>query len=80
VNDGPHESTDLSDQDWLERVGDAVRLARLVRKVTQEELAAAAHIRPNTLIDVEKGRRAASVITLRHIAQALHVDVATFFP
>jgi DNA-binding XRE family transcriptional regulator len=68
------------DQAFLVRVGDTVRLERQRRKLTQDQLCDRAGIRRMTLIDLEKARRAANVLTLLHIAQALDMDLRDLLP
>lgn len=77
MNDAQHGDPD---RDWLERLGDEVRLARLKRKLSQQDLADLADIRANTLIDLEKGRRWPNLLTLLHLANALEVDIRTLLP
>jgi len=60
-------------------IGEKIKAARKARGLTQIELAQKANISRSYLGDVEADRYNASVETLKAIALALSVDVATFF-
>lgn len=54
--------------------GQVVREARLSKGLTQEELAFNAGLNRNFVIDIEKGRRKPSLITLFSLAKGLDVS------
>lgn len=56
-------------------LGRKVRELREIRGWSQESLAASAHIKVSTLIDLEVGKRATRAGTLKQIADALQIDV-----
>jgi transcriptional regulator with XRE-family HTH domain len=65
VDGGPESETE-----YLLELGFRVRVARLRRRVSQEELAQLAGISRVTLGSIERGGHAATVLTYRKLAKA----------
>ena len=59
--------------------GKTVRELRRKRKLTQEELAAKAHLHRNYVSDVERGTRNISLLNILELARALGVKPAKLF-
>lgn len=60
-------------------VGNTIQMIRKNRKMTIKELAQAANVAPSRISQLENNKANPSLATLEVIAQALHVNVATFF-
>lgn len=60
--------------------GNGVRELRLLRDMTQTDLAEAAGVAQNTISRIENGSRQVSDETRIRIAKALHVDPNKLFP
>lgn len=60
-------------------IGNAIRLYRLQRRLTQNELAEAANVSSSYLSLLENGRRNAEVSTLESIASALNTPLFMLF-
>ena len=61
--------------EWLAAVGMRVRLARVARGETQEELGCRAGVSRVTVGSIERGEHPASVLAFRRLADALGVDL-----
>jgi transcriptional regulator with XRE-family HTH domain len=60
-------------------LGERLRFIREQRKLSQKVLAQSAGVSQATIAQVETGRKDPSVRTLRKIAEALDIDLATLF-
>lgn len=60
-------------------LGERLRFIREQRKLSQKILAERARVSQATIAQVETGRKDPSVRTLRKIAEALDIDLATLF-
>jgi transcriptional regulator with XRE-family HTH domain len=60
-------------------LGKRVRQLRKKRGLTQEELAARAHLHPNYVSLIERGHRVVSLNTIMALAKALKVKPAQLF-
>ena len=60
-------------------VGHRVRTLRRRTNISQEELAARAHLHRNYVGSVERGERDIGITALSQLAQALGVSLAEFF-
>jgi XRE family aerobic/anaerobic benzoate catabolism transcriptional regulator len=71
-----------SDAEWafLRQLGKRVRLARVDRELTQEQLAARAGLSRNFVSSVERGAHSLDVLRLRAVAAALERAVADLLP
>lgn len=65
--------------DIRERFGDAIRICREERHLTQEELAHRAGIHRTYLSDVERGSRNVSLINVERLAKGLAMKIAELF-
>jgi transcriptional regulator with XRE-family HTH domain len=63
------------DADYLSAVGLRVRLFRMARELSQDELARIASVSRVTLGSIERGDHAAGLLTYRRLARALDRDV-----
>src|SRR5579862_8827639 len=61
-------------------LGQRIRSLRLASGLTLEAVATAAGVSRSLISQVERGRSSPSISTLRRIAAALRVPVASFFP
>lgn len=61
-------------QEILQLLGITIVYYRRQRKLTQEELAVAAHMNRTYLGEIERGRRNVSVVNLINLARALQVS------
>lgn len=69
--------TSLDDQQFLKALGKRVRQQRLLRALTQRELAERCELHRTFIGSVERGERNLSILNLRLIAKMLRVSVAT---
>jgi XRE family aerobic/anaerobic benzoate catabolism transcriptional regulator len=65
-----------SDEAYLKRVGDRVRLGRARRGMSRKSLSKASGVSERYLAELERGAGNASLLVLRQIAEALSVEVA----
>jgi transcriptional regulator with XRE-family HTH domain len=63
------------DQDLLDRVGSRIRRARTDRGMSQQDLAVAVGIEPETISRTETGASAMSLASLARVAKALEVSL-----
>jgi DNA-binding XRE family transcriptional regulator len=63
------------DSDYLDAVGLRVRVYRMARAMSQDELATRASVSRVTLGSIERGDHAASLLAYRKLARALGRDV-----
>jgi transcriptional regulator with XRE-family HTH domain len=61
---------------WLRALGKRVRIMRLTRELTQDELAAAAGMSRSFVSLIEKGTHGVDVVRLLRLAAALDVPLA----
>jgi transcriptional regulator with XRE-family HTH domain len=59
--------------------GRRVKAARRAAKLTQEELAEAAHLNPKYLGQIERGEKSPSFEMIVELAKSLHISPALFF-
>lgn len=69
--------TSLDDQRFLKAVGGRVREQRLLRAMTQRELAERCEFHRTFIGSVERGERNISILNLRLIAKMLRVSITT---
>lgn len=62
-----------------EKVGMNVRLRRIKRGLSQEQLAELAEISPSTMGTVERGDKSSTIETIAKVANALGVDMYKLF-
>lgn len=61
------------------QVGEKIRLARVSKGITQENLAQRSGLSRNTIVNYETGKRIPRTDDLVKIAKVLDVDVSVFF-
>lgn len=61
-------------------LGNAIRSARLERKVTQDQLGKAVGLTRTSVVNIEKGRQKVPLDTLYNIARALGTNVHDLLP
>jgi len=66
----------LTDEAYLRWLGERIRLLRLAKRMSQQDLADAAGLSRVFVSAVERGRYGANVLALRHLAAALFVRLA----
>jgi transcriptional regulator with XRE-family HTH domain len=66
---------ELEEQAYLRGLGRRVRLLRLTRELSQEELATAADMSRNFVSSIERGAHGVDVVRLFRLANALKVDI-----
>ena len=66
-------------QDQAEKLGDAIRIARMEQRVSQEELGLAIGTSQSYIARLELGQLNLSIAVLIRIADALDRDVRDFF-
>ena len=66
-------------QDQAEKLGDAIRIARMEQRVSQEELGLAIGNRQSYIARLELGQLNLSIAVLIRIADALDREVRDFF-
>lgn len=66
----------MTDQEFLERIGEKIASTREKKGISQMELARRLNTGNNQIRRIEKGLVAANVITLRKISQELGVSLA----
>ena len=71
----PRRGKSAEDETYLRRVGDRVRAARDRQSMTRKALSQASGVSERYLADLEAGSGNASLMVLRHIATALHLDM-----
>lgn len=64
-----------SDNEMLQRFGEHLRQCRLVRQLTQEELAAKAGFSRSYYTEIETGKRNISLLNLNKLAQCLDISL-----
>lgn len=77
MNDGEEQSTHTDGQEFLLRLGQRIKELRRERNLSQEQLAEAAELVQHYISQIEQGERNVSVVTLRLLAKALGVTLAT---
>lgn len=60
-------------------MGERLKFLRESRQINSKDFAKMVGVTPSTITQIEKGRKEPSLETLRKIARALDVDVATVF-
>ncbi len=68
------------DADLYVRIGTSVRSERLLKGVTQEDLASAVRVSRTCIVNLEAGRQRVPLHTLIHIARVLGVNYLRFLP
>jgi ribosome-binding protein aMBF1 (putative translation factor) len=76
--DGPgvDDEEQLVDRHFLRGIGRRVRLLRLSRELSQDQLATAAGMSRNFVSSIERGAHGVDVVRLHRLAGALDVDIA----
>ena len=75
IQPDPRRSKSAEDSAYLQRVGDRVRRARDQLGLTRKSLSLASGVSERYLADLETGAGNASVMVLRRIATALHLEI-----
>jgi transcriptional regulator with XRE-family HTH domain len=75
----PH-SHDHDDRNFLRLLGKRVRLRRVDRELTQEELAGRAGMSRNFVSSIERGAHGVDIVRIRRIALALDISFADLVP
>ena len=65
--------------DVFKKIGLKVKILRIERKISQQDLAAACNFEKSNLARIESGRTNPTVATLLKICQALEVPIAQLF-
>lgn len=65
--------------DIKNKVGQRIKELRLLKKISQEQLANIADIDRTYMTSVENGKRNISIVNLEKIIKALQTDFAAFF-
>ena len=61
------------------KIGQKIKLLRLERKISQQDLAAACNFEKSNLARIDSGRTNPTVGTLEKISQALNVPISKLF-
>lgn len=69
----------MTDEEFLLQLGKTISTARKAKGMSQTELSAAINMDQPNLSAIENGRQNASSLMLKRIADALGVEVKTFF-
>ena len=69
----------LSDQDFLQRLGDRLRELRQARNLTQAQLAKQCGLHRTFIGSIERGERNVSILNLRLIAGVLRIPLKDLF-
>jgi transcriptional regulator with XRE-family HTH domain len=65
---------------YAKRFGQAIRDLRVVRKMSQEDLANAANLHPTHISLIESGSRSVRLETIERLAKALRVQPSKIMP
>ncbi|PQJ31909.1 DNA-binding protein [Nonlabens arenilitoris] len=68
-----------SDKNYLEKVGQNIARLRREKEMSQMDVCAIIDMDKPNLSAIENGRQNATILTLKKIANALEVDVSSFF-
>jgi transcriptional regulator with XRE-family HTH domain len=72
----PHDVERLLDeQTYLQGLGKRVRILRLTREMSQEQLATASHMSRNFVSSIERGAHGVDVVRLLRVSRALKVGI-----
>jgi len=66
----------LSDEEFLQNLGEAIRVRRQALGLSQEQVADKAGVHRTYLSDIERGTRNITVAMLNQVAMALDVELA----
>ncbi len=69
----------MSDQEFLQKIGDKISLVRKKKGMSQMDVCAKLNMEKTYLSSIENGRQNPTLLTLRNIGQALDIDVIEFF-
>ena len=58
------------------RIGEKIKYLRREKNLTQEKLAELAKIDPKSVVDIEAGKRNATIKTLTKLASALKISIS----
>ena len=72
-------SLDLFIMDIRKHLGNKIKLLRLEKSYSQEELAYKAEIDRTYISDIEKGERNVSILIIEKLAKALEIEVFELF-
>lgn len=64
----------------VDKMGDIIRGARKLAKLTQQDLADMAEITRSTLSEIENGKSTARMDVMERLFRALHVEVWMHYP
>ncbi len=65
---------------FLKRFGERLRDLRIAKKLTQEEVAVAAHFSRSYYTEIETGKRNISLLNLRRLAVCLDAKLSDLLP
>lgn len=74
-----HKPLDLLNMDIRKHLGNKIKLLRLEKSYSQEELAYKAEIDRTYISDIEKGERNVSILIIEKLAKALEIEVFELF-
>lgn len=69
----------MSDLQLLDRIGSKIRVARLERKMTQDDLGVKCNLEKARLSKIENGLANPTIRSLYRICQALEISIADLF-
>jgi transcriptional regulator with XRE-family HTH domain len=67
----------VTDEEFLQNLGEAIRVRRLALGLSQEELASRASVHRTYLSDIERGTRNITLGMLAQVANALNMTLAS---
>jgi transcriptional regulator with XRE-family HTH domain len=76
----PTAVTDPTEREFLRKLGKRIRLLRVDRELSQEQLAHAAGMSRNFVSSIERGRHGVDVVRLARLAIALGVSLPNLLP
>ncbi len=65
----------MNDEIFLENIGIKIKILRTKQKLSQEKLALNADVERSYLGKIERGRQNPSLLIIKHIAEALNVEI-----
>lgn len=68
----------MDDKEFLKNLGLKIKVARTIKRKTQDDIMGALEIDKSYLSKLERGLANPSILYLKHIAQYLETDLAEF--
>ncbi len=65
----------MKDETFLENIGIKIKILRTKQKLSQEDLGLSANVERSYLGKIERGRQNPSLLIIKHIAEALNVEI-----